>query len=85
MMWSVCRFKNVAGEPGTGVHARRLFGMAAFDLIGTIAIAVFIWYLTGWGTLGFLLILAGLFLLAIFFHWMFCVDTALNKFLLGSF
>jgi hypothetical protein len=82
-MWNLCKFKDVAGKPGTGIHSTRLFGMAAFDLIGTIAIAVAIWVLTGWSWRGFLAIVAGLFILAILFHWLFCVDTALNRNLLS--
>lgn len=39
-MTLLCKYANIAGEPGTGVHQTRFLGMAAFDLFGTIMIAI---------------------------------------------
>lgn len=40
-MSSPCIYKDSLGVPGMGVHAKRLLGMARFDIIGTIVLAHF--------------------------------------------
>jgi len=37
-----CQYKNIFGEPGTGIHSYRVFGFAAVDILGTILGALFI-------------------------------------------
>ena len=85
-MTLLCKYANVAGEPGKGFHKARFLGMAAFDLFGTILIAVIVtvllvrfttkaWYLI------LPCVLAALFVLAVFSHWLFCVPTFSNKIL----
>jgi hypothetical protein len=76
----LCPYKYIFGKPGEGVHSYRLFGIAIVDVIATIIGAllfawVFKWNI--WMTLG------GFFLLGIIVHRLFCVRTAIDKFIFG--
>ena len=81
-----CKYANVAGVPGTGVHKARFLGMAAFDLFGTILIALVITFLlvrftslkSSW-VLVMLYMSVTLLALSVFMHWLFCVPTFTNK------
>ncbi len=77
---SLCKYKNVFGEPGKGVHSYRFMGVAIIDVVFTVIGAFLISYFTGWNLL---YTLSGLFLAGIFFHKLFCVDTTINRLLFG--
>lgn len=90
-MVDFCKYKNIFGEPGKGVHKYRLGGIAVVDLGLTILLAV-ITTLVWWRKYNkkakaskvicyFLLVLLILILIGIFCHWLFCVDTTLNRFI----
>ena len=38
-----CPFAGALGEPGKGVHARRIFGLALFDTVMTVVYPVVVW------------------------------------------
>lgn len=80
----LCKYRNVLGEPNKGFHARRLvlFGtsFALWDVVGTFAIAL-ITYRTFGLSLPTAIILW--FAMGVLLHWVFCVDTPLNKLILG--
>ena len=38
-------YATILGEPGKGVHAARLFGLARNDMIATIFAAIATWYI----------------------------------------
>ena len=78
-MPSLCRYKDVFGAPGTGVH-KHVFGIAWVDTVMTVLIAAVLSYSTGWNFLPSLLIL---FVLGIIMHRLFCVRTTVDKFLFG--
>lgn len=64
------------GPPREGIRKHRIFGLAIFDLVTTIIGAALI----AWAfNIRFLYALVGVFLVGIVVHWMFCVDTTLNK------
>ena len=75
----LCKFKNLFGEPGKGVHASRLFGLARNDIIATLfgALAITMYFQKK-----FFLVSAALFLLGWVLHVLFCVKTPLTKFLI---
>jgi len=75
-----CQFRDIFGAPGTGLHSIRLFNIAIVDVIATILAAWMIAYYTRYR---FVWVLGALFVLGIFFHWVFCVDTTINKLLFG--
>jgi hypothetical protein len=69
---SLCSFSNIFGKPGEGVHSFRIFGFAAFDLIGTLVLA----YILGRGK-NVPLLFVLLILVSIPIHKLFCVKTNL--------
>jgi len=73
-----CKYKNIFGEPNTGVHKYRLFNIAIVDLIMTVVIAFLI---ARWLELNFLIVLLMCLILGIIAHRIFCVRTTIDKLL----
>ena len=75
---NLCKYKNILGQPGKGIHSYRLFGVAIADVIMTIIGA----YILSWiFKLSFIKTLIFLFLLGIILHRLFCVRTTVDKLL----
>jgi fructose-1,6-bisphosphatase/inositol monophosphatase family enzyme len=75
---SLCKYKNSLGEIGKGVHSHRLFGVAIVDVIMTIIggfLFALLFGVTPWK------MIAGLFILGIVMHRIFCVKTTIDKLL----
>jgi len=77
-MLNLCKYSGIFGEPGTGVHKYRLFGLAIVDVIMTIIGGFLISWYSGWPLW---IVLAVLFLSGIFLHRLFCVRTTVDKLL----
>ena len=77
-MVDLCKYKNMLGVPGKGIHSYRVGGIAIADVIMTIIGAIIISYLSGWN---FIYTLIGLFILGIILHRLFCVRTTIDKLL----
>jgi hypothetical protein len=78
-MW--CKYKDILGKPGKGVHQYRIFNIAIVDLSLTIILAIVLSMLlntTFWITLFFTI------LLGIVFHKLFCVQTTVHKLIFDS-
>lgn len=76
-----CKYKNVLGEPGKGVHSYRVFNLAIVDVVLTILGG----YLISWAfETSFWLTTLVLFLIGIWAHYVFCVETTLNKLLFSN-
>ena len=82
-MLGLCRFKNMFGKVGKGIHSFRIFNIAVVDVLLTIIGAFFIslWL----PEYNYFLILILLFILGIILHRMFCVKTPIDKFLFGKY
>lgn len=65
---NLCKYKNIFGVPGTGVHAWKFEGTSLFDYIGTIILAVI--------TKVPLVITT----IIMFLHYIFCVPTQAIKY-----
>lgn len=74
---TTCPWKYALGKPGQGFHAPRMFGLAAYDVYGTILIGVVLAFVFDRPRRSFLWVL-GAFVTGIIVHWWFCVPTALN-------
>lgn len=74
----LCEYKNIFGKPNEGFHKERFFGLALYDVVGTIIIGIMISKYFKIDLLKTFIILT---LFVIFIHKIFCVETALNKFL----
>lgn len=72
----LCKYRDLFGKPGKGLHSYRLGDIAIIDVVGTIVISLAIAYIFG---LHAWTVVASAFLLGIFAHWLFCVKTTLNK------
>lgn len=76
-MKSLCPYSDIAGKPGKGFHVH-FFGIAIFDLLGTILLSIIFSYLfsfPAWIILIILLIIAEI------LHYIFCVPTTIIKLL----
>jgi len=77
-MSGLCKYKDVLGEVGKGVHSYRFIGVSISDVIMTLIGALLISYFTG---KSFLMVAAILFILGIILHRLFCVRTTIDKLL----
>jgi len=68
--------ENALGEPGKGFHEKRLGGVALYDTLGTIAIALATSY---YFSISVWVSLIGWFVLGEILHWVFGVKTAFIK------
>jgi len=75
---SLCKYRNILGEPNKGVHSYRIFNIAIVDVIATILVSYLIAYL---GNFSFLWTLIFFFTLGILLHHIFCVRTTIDKLL----
>ncbi len=75
---SLCKYKDAFGKIGTGIHSYRVFDVAILDFVVTAIVAYIITLITG---IRFLYTSIGLFVLGIFVHRMFCVQTTIDKLL----
>ena len=76
--FNLCKYRNALGVPGKGAHSIRLSGVAVVDVIMTLLGAYVIAYFT---RTSFAWTAAGLFLLGIILHRLFCVRTTIDKLL----
>ena len=79
-MWYFCKYKDVLGEPKTGLHSYRVFDIAVFDVLLTFLLAKFIQYYI-LEDYDFSLILISCFIVGIITHRVFCVKTTVDKLL----
>ena len=77
-MIDLCRYKNIFGIPGEGIHSYRVYNIAIMDVIGTILIGLIISFLFDTPLIKTIILL---FLLGCIMHYLFCVDTTVNKYL----
>jgi hypothetical protein len=75
---TLCKYKNLLGIPKNGVHSYRFLGLAIFDVIMTIILAIFISYFF---KIPFTYTSISLFILGIILHRLFCVRTTIDKLL----
>ena len=75
-----CKYKNIFGEPNTGIHKTRFLGVALNDLFGTIVIAYLISLIY---KTHFVLTFIILFIIAEMLHVMFCVNTSFINNVIG--
>lgn len=86
-MRKLCQYRDIGGIPGKGIHKHRFMGLASFDLFATLFgcfLLYYIFQIIGNKTLKSIklwVIIIIVFILGIFFHWLFCVPTTLNKWL----
>lgn len=75
---SLCKYKDIFGKTGEGVHSYRVFNIAIVDVIATIVLAIII---SAIFNTSFVKTLFFLFLLGIILHRLFCVKTTVDMIL----
>lgn len=78
----LCKYRDALGVPGKGAHSIRLGGVAVMDVVFTLIGAYIISY---YAHTSFAWTAAGLFLLGIILHRLFCVRTTIDKLLFPIF
>ena len=84
---SLCKYKNVFGEPNTGIHSVRVFNFAIFDILATILVGVLLhqYIIVEWlemsSSIKLWMVLVVLFGLGILLHRLYCVRTTVDKML----
>ena len=74
---NLCKYKNIFGVPGTGVHAWKFEGTSLFDYFATIILAMITTKIT---KVPLVITTIVMFLLGIFLHYIFCVPTQAIKY-----
>lgn len=77
-MIDLCKYKNLFGIPGQGIHAFKILGISVWDTLIALVVALIIVWVTGWP---YLKTIVGFFLLGIIIHRLFCVRTGIDKML----
>jgi hypothetical protein len=73
---SLCKYRDIFGKVGTGIHSLRLFNIAVVDTLLTLLGAYFISsYLKSNLLLTFLILMIA----SLLIHRAFCVETTLTK------
>jgi hypothetical protein len=72
----LCQYKDALGRPGEGVHSYRFLGVAVVDVVMTVVVAYVVHRVMGYP---FGRTVAVAFLLGVFSHWLFCVDTTVAR------
>ena len=74
-----CKYKDIFGKVGEGVHSYRLFNIAIVDVVMTIIVSYIIHIYNR--KYNFWCILLIIFLMGILMHRLFCVRTTVDKIL----
>ena len=75
---SLCKYQNLLGVPGQGIHSYRIFNIAIVDVVMTIVAGYF---LSRAYKSSFVFTCVILFILGIVLHRLFCVRTTIDKLL----
>jgi uncharacterized membrane protein len=78
MAFGLCKYKNILGEPNTGIRKYRIFDIALFDTLVVILFGILISYTTGYKLW---MVLVVLFISGIIAHRLFCVRSGVDKLL----
>jgi hypothetical protein len=78
-MFGLCKYKNMIGEPNTGLRKKyRLFDVAVIDVSVTLIASVLLGYFMKWNIPRTVVLV---FLAGIVAHRVFCVRTTFDKWL----
>lgn len=76
----LCKYRHSLGKENEGIHSYRFLDLAIVDVIMTIVGALFIAYIF---EQNFFIVFAILMLIAILLHYIFNVNTTINKIIFG--
>ena len=76
---TLCKYRNLLGEVGKGIHSYRIFDIAIVDVLLTFICAYIIYIFNTENN--YFIILAIVFIIGIILHRIFCVRTTIDKLL----
>ena len=79
-MNQLCKYSNIFGKIGEGIHSYRICNIAIIDVIFTM-IGAYLLHQFIFKSYEYYQVLLGLFLLGIIMHRLFCVRTTIDKYL----
>jgi hypothetical protein len=77
-MFNLCKYKDILGKPGKGVHSFRIFNIAVVDVLLTIIAAYILSIIC---KIKFIISVIFMFIMGIITHRIFCVRTTIDKLL----
>ena len=77
---NLCKYRDIIGKPGTGIHSYRLMDVSVVDVLVTV-LGAYLLHLRFFPSRPFWLILLVVFLVGIVAHRLFCVRTTVDKWL----
>ncbi len=77
-----CKYKDIFGKPGEGIHSFRIFDISVFDVLVVIFLAYVVKAFVP--SFSFIFILIILFVFGILVHRLFCVSTTIDKLLFND-
>jgi len=83
-MWGLCKYRDILGKIGQGVHSIRIANIAVVDVVLTI-LGAFLIHRFLFPKTSFWWILFLLFITGIVLHRVFCVRTTIDRLIFGSF
>ncbi len=78
-----CKYKDIFGKPGEGIHSIKIFNISVIDVLLTIFLAYIIQSFVP--SFSFIFILIILFVFGILIHRLFCVKTTIDKLLFNDY
>jgi len=86
---SLCKYKNLFGEPRTGGHSYRIFDIAIVDVLSTVLVSLLfhqiiiikLLNMRKHCIISFIIVLTTAFILGVILHRVFCVRTTVDKWL----
>lgn len=75
---SLCKYKDIFGIPGKGVHSYRFFNIAIVDVFLTLVLS---YLLSIMFKKSYIVMIIMMFILGIILHRVFCVKTTIDKLL----
>ena len=78
MSGSLCKYKDIFGIPGKGVHSYRFFNIAIVDVFLTLVLS---YLLSIMFKKSYIVMIIMMFILGIILHRVFCVKTTIDKLL----
>ena len=79
-MFGLCKYRNIFGKPGKGLHRFRIFGLAAVDIALTFVLAWLV-HMLALVQYSYWQVLLGCFALGMVMHRIFCGKTPIDRFL----
>ncbi len=80
---SLCRYKDLLGAPGQGLHRFQVGGVAVADVAASVVLALLVAWAVGFGWRSFVVALVAVLAVGVLLHRLFCVRTTVDRWIFG--